>query len=173
MPAKNSQLLTEAKFNAIIRALKRDPKDLEAIAAKQGLKPSTVRSIRQAKTWEEYERRKAVKVKQQTERRKTPTPVEELVAPITKAKQGVAKSPALKGVTPSEPSALIPSAPLTREELRNEVRAAVELLTLNFEARQDRIEAKADRALKGVEQISIQQVIDQARKERKPFWRFW
>ncbi|WP_156666090.1 hypothetical protein [Rhodococcus sp. HS-D2] len=173
MPAKNSQPLTEAKFNAVIRALKKDPKDLEAIAAKQGLKPSTIRTIRQAKTWEEYERRKALKVEQQNGRCKTTTSVGELVAPITKAKQGVAKSPAIQGVPQSTPSPLIPSAPLTREELRSEVRAAVELLTLNFEARQDRIEAKADRAIKEVEEISVQMVIDQARKERKPFWRFW
>ncbi|WMM74434.1 hypothetical protein RCF27_09200 [Rhodococcus pyridinivorans] len=172
MPAKNSQPLTEAKFNAVIRALKKDPKGLEAIAAKQGLKPSTVRTIRQAKTWEEYERRKSVKVEQQNERRKTNTAVQESIAPIANTKQGVAKASDIKGV-PVTPSPLIPSAPLTREELRTEVKAAAELLTLNFETRQDRIEAKADRALKEIEEISVQQVIDQARKERKPFWRFW
>ncbi|QOH56218.1 hypothetical protein [Rhodococcus rhodochrous] len=172
MPAKNSQPLTEAKFTAVIRALKKDPKGVEGVAEKHGLKPSTIRTIRQARTWAEYTRRKALKVEQQKTRTKAVTLETKKAVRKPAAKQGVANAPAIKGV-PVTPSPLIPSAPLTREELRAEVQAAVELLTLNFETRQDRIEAKADRALKEVEQISVQQVIDQARKERKPFWRFW
>lgn len=52
--------LTKAKFLLAMRRLK-SGHSLEDIAADMGIKPSTVKSIRQAKTWPEYERRKVAK----------------------------------------------------------------------------------------------------------------
>lgn len=52
--------VTKAKFLVVTRALK-SGQNGDKIASELGLKPSTVKAIRQAKTWPEYERRKKAK----------------------------------------------------------------------------------------------------------------
>ena len=58
MPAKGTKRLTEQKFNTIAAQAKKFTNIDSEIAEVNGVKLSTVRTIRKAGTWEEYQRRK-------------------------------------------------------------------------------------------------------------------
>ncbi|MGW5074030.1 hypothetical protein [Rhodococcus sp. NPDC004095] len=88
MPKKG---ITEKQFNEVIRRDKADEPD-DVISARVGVKPSTIKAIRQAKTYAEYERRRKLRTRRVSAERAlhpAPAPVK-AVAP----KQAIA-APAL------------------------------------------------------------------------------
>lgn len=73
--------ISQKQFNEVIRRLQSE--SIETVAGKVGIKASTVVSIRQAKTYAEYERRKAVKLQKLSASRAVnpaprPTPISDI-----------------------------------------------------------------------------------------------
>lgn len=92
--------ITPKQFNAVSRAIKAG-KTVEDIAARIGLKPSTVRAIRQAGSYSEYEQRRTDKSLKAAAKR-TSAVVKELKK---NSKKGVAPRQAMTGVTEEPVSA--------------------------------------------------------------------
>lgn len=101
--------LTEKQFNRVIKALAKK-ESVEAICTSVGIKPSTVKAVRQAKTFEEYERRR----KANTRRASANRALNPASAPQSDTEIGGAP---LKAVRTAEPK-----RPLGQNADANEVR---------------------------------------------------
>ena len=89
MPAKGTKPVTEQLFNTVTSQLKAGNPTL-GVAQVNGIKESTVRAIRQAKTWKEYQRRKAAKVAKMTAARQSKQSKAPLHIPVS-SKRSYAK----------------------------------------------------------------------------------
>ncbi|MCF8783232.1 hypothetical protein [Rhodococcus ruber] len=169
MPAKNSQRINKDKFKAVIKSAGLNA-DVRHLAELHQISVSTVKAIRQAKTWDEYERRKAVKaskVAQAASAKRALNP-----APRPVAKKAVAPGQATQGVVNKAPST--DSEYMTRLEVNKEIQAAVRLMSRNSSTRlvgvHDRLKAIEKRFVAvdeaGADHMAI---IGKARAERAPF----
>jgi hypothetical protein len=80
MPAKGTKKLTAQRFNTITAQLKANPHTpdmFSVIAAANGVKVSTVKSVARAKTFAEYERRKAALAVRADLRRRSGTTIQD------------------------------------------------------------------------------------------------
>lgn len=102
MPTKGTKMITEQLFNTVTAQLKKNPgKEARArIAAAHGIKPSTVAAVRQAKTWKEWQARKAQKLERVAALRS----LDKTVKAEQIIKQPVVKNP-IKPVRVAQPNA--------------------------------------------------------------------
>jgi hypothetical protein len=137
--------ITPKQFNAVDRAIKAG-KTEEDIAARIGLKPSTVRAIRQAGSYSEYEQRRTDKSLKAAAKR-TSAEVRELKKA---SKKGVAPRQAKTGVT-EEPV----SAYMLNEAYKEVIALKTELLGKVTDAQDTAYEANlnARKAVKAVAEI--------------------